>query len=105
MRTDRFIPLIRFLRAWITRVLAPSIRISRKPAALYVSVTDAEAVEGLGILSRLEGIIPALEPSHAVAWVVKEKSRWKADDAVLICISGRGDKDLAQITEMGLLPA
>jgi tryptophan synthase beta chain len=40
--------------------------------ALYVSVTDDEAVEGLGILSRLEGIIPALETSHAVAWVVKE---------------------------------
>ncbi|HUQ98710.1 MAG TPA: tryptophan synthase subunit beta [Gemmatimonadaceae bacterium] len=71
---------------------------------IYVSVTDDEAVEGLGILSRLEGIIPALETSHAVAWVVKEKTRWKQSDAVLICISGRGDKDLAQITEMGLLP-
>jgi len=73
--------------------------------AIYVSVTDQEAVEGLGILSRLEGIIPALETSHAVAWVVKEKERWNTGDAVLICISGRGDKDLAQITEMGLLPA
>ena len=71
---------------------------------LYVSVTDDEAVEALGILSRLEGIIPALETSHAVAWVVKEKGRWQHSDAVLICISGRGDKDLAQITEMGLLP-
>ncbi|MDQ6871805.1 MAG: tryptophan synthase subunit beta [Gemmatimonadota bacterium] len=72
--------------------------------AIYVSVTDDEAVEGLGVLSRLEGIIPALETSHAVAWVVKDKSRWKETDAILICISGRGDKDLAQITEMGLLP-
>jgi tryptophan synthase beta chain len=72
--------------------------------ARYVSVTDREAVEGLRVLSRLEGIIPALETSHAVAWVVKEKGQWKADDAVLICISGRGDKDLAQITQMGLLP-
>jgi tryptophan synthase beta chain len=72
--------------------------------ALYVSITDAEAVEGLRVLSRLEGIIPALETSHAVAWVVKDKDRWKENDAVLICISGRGDKDLAQITEMGLLP-
>ena len=67
-------------------------------------MTDQEAVEGLAILSRLEGIIPALETSHAVAWVVKEKERWNTGDAVLICISGRGDKDLAQITEMGLLP-
>ena len=72
--------------------------------ALYVSISDEEAVEGLRILSRLEGIIPALETSHAVAWVVKDKDRWKANDALLICISGRGDKDLAQITEMGLLP-
>jgi tryptophan synthase beta chain len=73
--------------------------------ARYVSVTDDEAVSGLGLLSRLEGIIPALETSHAVAWVVKEKEHWQRSDAVLICISGRGDKDLAQITEMGLLPA
>ena len=73
--------------------------------ALYVSVTDDEAVEGLGILSRLEGIIPALETSHAIAWVVRERKRWKGGDAVLICVSGRGDKDLAQITEKGLLPA
>jgi len=73
--------------------------------ATYVSVTDDEAVTGLGLLSRLEGIIPALETSHAVAWVVKEKESWQRSDAVLICISGRGDKDLAQITEMGLLPA
>ena len=72
--------------------------------ALYVSITDDEAVEGLRILSRLEGIIPALETSHAVAWVVKEKGRWSKGDAVLICISGRGDKDLAQITQMGLIP-
>ena len=73
--------------------------------AIYVSVTDDDAVQGLGMLSRLEGIIPALETSHAVAWVVNEKARWTRNDAVLICISGRGDKDLAQITEMGLLPA
>ncbi len=72
--------------------------------ASYFAVTDAEAVEGLRTLSRLEGIIPALETSHAVAWVVKGKARWTKDDTVLICVSGRGDKDLAQITAMGLLP-
>lgn len=72
--------------------------------ATYVAVTDDEAVSAFGLLSRLEGIIPALETSHAVAWVVREKDRWNRNDAVLVCISGRGDKDLAQITEMGLLP-
>ena len=51
-------------------------------------------------LSRLEGIIPALETSHAIAWVAAQEGRWKADDAVLICLSGRGDKDVAQVAQM-----
>jgi tryptophan synthase beta chain len=55
------------------------------------------------MLSRLEGIIPALETSHAIAWVADNAGRWKSDDAVLICLSGRGDKDMAQVAEMGLL--
>jgi tryptophan synthase beta chain len=68
--------------------------------ALYVSISDDEALEGLVTLSRLEGIIPALETSHAIAWVVKERARWSADEPVLICISGRGDKDVAQVSEL-----
>ncbi|MDQ2767869.1 MAG: tryptophan synthase subunit beta [Gemmatimonadota bacterium] len=68
--------------------------------ATYVSITDAEALEGLVTLSRLEGIIPALETAHAIAWVVKERARWSPDEAVLICISGRGDKDVSQVSEL-----
>jgi tryptophan synthase beta chain len=68
--------------------------------ATYVSITDDEALEGLVTLSRLEGIIPALETAHAIAWVVKERARWTSDDAVLICISGRGDKDVVQVSEL-----
>ena len=68
--------------------------------AMYVSISDDEALEGLVTLSRLEGIIPALETSHAIAWVVKERARWSADQPVLICISGRGDKDVAQVSEL-----
>jgi tryptophan synthase beta chain len=68
--------------------------------ATYVSITDDEALEGLVTLSRLEGIIPALETAHAIAWVVKERARWSANDAVLICISGRGDKDVSQVSEL-----
>jgi tryptophan synthase beta chain len=71
--------------------------------AEYVAVTDDDALRGFRILSELEGIIPALETSHAVAWVADNAARWHADDAVLICVSGRGDKDMAQVTEMGLL--
>ncbi len=68
--------------------------------ATYHSVTDAEALEGFKVLSRLEGIIPALETSHAIAWVAAQEGRWKADDAVLICLSGRGDKDVAEVAQM-----
>ncbi|MCY7379046.1 MAG: tryptophan synthase subunit beta [Gemmatimonadaceae bacterium] len=73
--------------------------------ATYVSVRDDEAMDGFRALSRLEGIIPALETAHAVAWVVREKGRWSAGDVVLVCVSGRGDKDVAQVMEMGILGA
>jgi tryptophan synthase beta chain len=71
--------------------------------ATYVSVRDDEAMAGFQLLSRLEGIIPALETAHAIAWVDRERGRWSADDAILLCISGRGDKDVAQVMEMGIL--
>jgi tryptophan synthase beta chain len=71
--------------------------------ATYVSVRDDEAMAGFQMLSRLEGIIPALETAHAVAWMVRERGRWQADDVVLLCVSGRGDKDVAQVMEMGIL--
>ncbi len=73
--------------------------------ALYVSVRDDEALEGFQSLSKLEGIIPALESAHAVSWITRERSRWNADDVVLLCVSGRGDKDVAQVMEMGILDA
>jgi tryptophan synthase beta chain len=71
--------------------------------ATYVSVRDEEAMAGFQLLSRLEGIIPALETAHAVAWVDRERARWTSDDVVLLCISGRGDKDVAQVMDMGVL--
>jgi tryptophan synthase beta chain len=67
--------------------------------AEYVAVTDAEALEGVSVLSRLEGIIPALETAHAVAWILREAGRWGADEPVLLCVSGRGDKDVGTLTE------
>jgi tryptophan synthase beta chain len=72
--------------------------------ATYVSVTDVEAMRGFALLSRGEGIIPALETSHAIAWVARERGRWRADEPVLVCLSGRGDKDVVQVSEMGELP-
>jgi tryptophan synthase beta chain len=71
--------------------------------ATYVAVTDAEALEGFALLSRTEGIIPALETAHAVAWITRSAGRWAADEPVLLCVSGRGDKDVAQISAMGTI--
>ena len=71
--------------------------------AEYVAVGDEDALRGFAALSRLEGIIPALETSHAIAWVMDNASRWQLDDIVLICLSGRGDKDMSQVAELGLL--
>jgi tryptophan synthase beta chain len=70
--------------------------------AKYVSVTDSEALEGFRVLSRLEGVVPALESAHAVAWVLSQRGRLSPQDTVLLCVSGRGDKDVAQISEMEL---
>jgi tryptophan synthase beta chain len=71
--------------------------------AEYVAVSDREALEGFGLLSRLEGIIPALETAHAVSWIASQRGRWKRDEPVLLCVSGRGDKDVAQVSAMGIL--
>jgi tryptophan synthase beta chain len=68
--------------------------------ARYVPVTDREALDAFYLLSKLEGIIPALESAHAVAQVVKEAPQMKSDEIVVICLSGRGDKDVEQIAAM-----
>jgi tryptophan synthase beta chain len=75
----------------------------RTGRATYVSVTDAEALKGFALLARLEGIIPALESAHAVAWAAAQTGRWTPDDAVVLCVSGRGDKDVAQVMDMNIL--
>ena len=68
--------------------------------AEYVAVTDSEALGAFEVLSRLEGVIPALETSHAVAWLLRMAGTWSTEDAVLLCVSGRGDKDVAQVRAM-----
>lgn len=68
--------------------------------ATYVSVTDEAAVAGFQLLSRLEGVIPALETSHAVAWIDQQSGSFSRDDAVLLCVSGRGDKDVSTVAEL-----
>ena len=65
--------------------------------AEYVPVTDDEAVDAFGYLSRMEGIIPAIESAHAVAHVMKIAHAMKKEEKIVITISGRGDKDVAAI--------
>jgi tryptophan synthase beta chain len=65
--------------------------------ATYESVTDDQALAALVELSRLEGIIPALESAHAVAWLLQHPG---VDGFDILCLSGRGDKDMAEVTAL-----
>jgi tryptophan synthase beta chain len=70
--------------------------------AYYTSATDAEALSAFSLLCETEGIIPALESSHAVAEVVKRAPQMRPDQVILVNLSGRGDKDLnTVIHELG----
>jgi len=62
--------------------------------AEYVAITDKEALDGFRLLSETEGIIPALEPSHAIAHVAKVAPKMRKDEVILLGLSGRGDKDI-----------
>ena len=67
--------------------------------AKYVDITDDEAVDAFVLLSKLEGIIPALESSHAISYAVKLAKELGKDKSMIVCLSGRGDKDVNQIKE------
>ena len=69
----------------------------------YTYATDEEALAAFQKLARLEGIIPALESSHAIAEVIKVAPKMSADQIIIVNLSGRGDKDVAQVAEMGIL--
>ncbi len=66
----------------------------------YVNVNDQEALEAFGTLAQLEGILPALESSHAIAHVLKMAGQRSKDDVVVICLSGRGDKDVYEVARL-----
>jgi tryptophan synthase beta chain len=71
----------------------------------YESATDAEALAAFQRVCRTEGIIPALETAHAFAWITRARGRWQQDDLVLVCLSGRGDKDVAHVAALLGAPA
>ena len=67
--------------------------------AEYVPVTDAQALEGFHLLARTEGIIPALEPSHAIYHVAEMARELPPEKVILLCLSGRGDKDVPTVAD------
>jgi tryptophan synthase beta chain len=72
--------------------------------AEYVCVTDNEALEGFRMLAHEEGILPALESSHAIAYTLKLAPTMKKDQTIVVCLSGRGDKDIHTVAEaMGIV--
>jgi tryptophan synthase beta chain len=73
--------------------------LSETGRATYVARDDAEALEGFALLARTEGIIPALEPAHAIAELAHLRAEFGADIDVLVNLSGRGDKDLGTVME------
>ena len=66
----------------------------------YFTVSDRQAVEAFYTLARMEGILPALESAHALAWVLEADRRWTPDDVVVLNLSGRGDKDVAHVAAL-----
>jgi len=66
--------------------------------ASYAAVSDKEALEGFTLLSETEGIIPALEPAHAIFYLKKLSRRIKKNSIVVVCLSGRGDKDTEEVS-------
>ncbi len=68
--------------------------------AEYHVADDKEALEAFYLLSKIEGIVPALESAHAIAYVVGNKDRWREDDIIIINLSGRGDKDVVTVSKL-----
>ncbi|MCZ6890296.1 MAG: tryptophan synthase subunit beta, partial [Gammaproteobacteria bacterium] len=68
--------------------------------ARYASVTDDQALDAFRLLNRSEGILPALESSHAIAWAVEEAGRRPASDIIIVNLSGRGDKDIPLVADL-----
>ena len=68
--------------------------------ASYVGITDQEALDGFTLLARSEGIIPAFESAHAIAYALKLAGEREDDPVVLVSLSGRGDKDMASAQKL-----
>ncbi len=91
-QTDRLLSLTPFLQDWIIRIGPFHAHLFKEKRAEFFSINDDEALQSAFELTKQEGIIPALESSHALA--VLDKKKFNENDIVVICLSGRGDKDM-----------
>jgi tryptophan synthase beta chain len=66
----------------------------------YVNVLDDEALEAFSLMARTEGILPAIETSHAISWAMRSAARRSPDDIIVVCLSGRGDKDVNEVARL-----
>jgi tryptophan synthase beta chain len=66
----------------------------------YVNVLDDDALAAFSTMARTEGILPAIETSHAIAWAMKSAASRSPDDIVVVCLSGRGDKDVNEVARL-----
>ena len=89
---------IPFRQGWIIRGVGPEHAYLRDSGrAQYVSITDKEAMDALMELCELEGIIPAIESAHAMAYAFKKAKEMRPEQSMIVCLSGRGDKDVNTI--------
>lgn len=66
----------------------------------YVNILDDEALSAFSTMARTEGILPAIETSHAIAWAMKSAAQRSAKDVIVVCLSGRGDKDVNEVARL-----
>jgi tryptophan synthase beta chain len=66
----------------------------------YVNVLDDEALAAFSTMARTEGILPAIETSHAIAWAMRSAAQRSPDDIIVVCLSGRGDKDVNEVARL-----
>ena len=99
-KTESWLQFILSQLVWTIQGLVPEHAYFKDSGRVeYVAATDEEAVQALLLLSKTEGIILAIESSHAIAEAVKRAPKLSKDDIIIINVSGRGDKDVAAIAD------
>ena len=84
---------------WITLLLVQNIVCLEILEEQNIHVSDKKAVDGFDKLSMWEGVLPALESSHAISWMIDNANKFNSNDLIILNVSGRGDKDVEEIAK------